>query len=232
MKATVAGVGAIILAVATPAFAHRLDEYLQATTIAVEKDRVRTEIRLTPGVEVFPVILAAIDTDRNGVFSEAEQQAYAGRVQRDLSLAVDDHRLRLRLVSSKFPTIQELSQGLGAIGLVFDADVPLGGPERRLVFENRHLSGIGVYLVNGLVPSDPDIRAGTQRRNRRQSHYELDYVQARVAPAPLSPARSTIGPGWLGGAALSLLASIMFLWRRRAAAASAARARAQMPSRA
>ena len=230
MKATVAGVGAIILAVATPAFAHRLDEYLQATTIAVEKDRVRTELRLTPGVDVFPVILAAIDTDRNGVFSEGEQQAYAGRVQRDLSLAVDDHRLRLRLVSSNFPTIQELSQGLGAIGLVFDADVPLGGPERRLVFENRHLSRIGVYLVNGLVPSDPDILAGTQRRNRRQSHYELDYVQAGVALAP--PARSTISRGWLGAAALSLLASIALLWRRRAAAASAARARAQMPSRA
>ena len=218
MRATLAGVGAIILAVATPAFAHRLDEYLQATTIAVEKDRVRTELRLTPGVEVFPVILAAIDKDRNGIFSETEQRAYAGRVQRDLSLAVDDRRLRLRLVSSRFPTIEELSQGLGAIELAFDADVPPGGSERRLVFRNRHLSGIAVYLVNGLVPSDPDIQAGPQRRDQRQSLYQLDYVQAGVAPASSSPVRSAVGPGWLGAAALSLVAVIALLCRRRAAA--------------
>ena len=214
MKATVAGVGVIILAVATPAFAHRLDEYLQATTIAVEKDLVRTELRLTPGVEVFTVILAAIDTDRNGVFSEAEQRAYAARVQRDVSLAVDDDRLRLRLVSSNFPTIQEMSLGLGTIELAFESDVSRGGPERRLIFENGHLRGISVYLVNGLVPSDPDIRAGTQRRDQRQSHYELDYVQSGVAPESPSPARSAIGPGWLGAAALSVLASIALLWRR------------------
>ncbi len=214
MTTILAGVGAIILAAATPAFAHRLDEYLQATTIAVEKGRVRTELRLTPGVEVFPVILAAIDRDRNGVFSEAEQRAYAARVQRDLSLAVDDDRLRLRLVSAKFATIEELSHGLGAIELAFDADVPPGGPERKLVFENRHLGGIAVYLVNGLVPSDPDIQAGPQRRDQRQSHYQLDYTQAGVAPASSSPARSAVGPAWLGVAALSLVAVIALLWRK------------------
>ena len=213
MKAIVASVGAIIFAAATPVLAHRLDEYLQATTIAVEKDRVRTELRLTPGVEVFPIILAAIDRDRNGVFSDAEQRAYAERVQRDLSLAVDGDRLRLRLVSLNFPTIQEMSHGLGAIELAFESDVPRGGAERTLVFENRHMSGIGVYLVNGLVPSEPDIQAGAQRRNRQQSHYELDYVQAGIAPEPLSPSLA-LGPGWLGVAAFTVLASIALLWRR------------------
>jgi hypothetical protein len=215
MKATLAGVGAVILATTTPAFAHRLDEYLQATTIAVEKDRVRTEIRLTPGVEVFPTILAAIDKDRNGIFSDSEQHAYAERVRRDLSLSLDDDRLKLRLVSSSFPTIQEMSHGLGAIVMAFESNVPRAGVERTLVFENRHMNGMAVYLVNGLVPSDPDIRPGAQRRNRQQSHYEMDYVQSGIAPAAQSTTLLSSAPNWLGLATLSLLASVTVLWRRR-----------------
>ena len=208
------GVGAIILVAATSAFTHRLDEYLQATTIAVEKDRIRTELHLTPGVDVFPAILAAIDKDRNGVFSAAEQRAYATRVQRDLSLSVDGDRLRLRLVSSSFPTLQEMTHGLGAIALVFESDVSRDGGERKLVFENRHMSGIAVYLVNGLVPTDPDIRAGAQRRNRQQSHYEMDYLQLGAAPATLATAQSSLAPGWLWLATISALASIAMLRRR------------------
>ena len=85
-----------------PAFAHRVDEYLQATTIAVEQDRVLVQLRLTPGIEVFPTVLALIDTDRDGAVSEAR----AARVRRagarsDLSLSVDGVRLPLRLVSSR-----------------------------------------------------------------------------------------------------------------------------------
>ena len=215
MKATLAGVGAIILAAATPAFAHRLDEYLQATTIAVEKDRVRTEIRLTPGVEVFPTILAAIDKDRNGIFSDAEQRDYAERVRRDLSLSLDDDRLTLRLVSSTFPTIQEMTHGLGAIVMAFESSVPRGGVERTLVFENRHMKSMAVYLVNGLVPTDSDIRPGAQRRNRQQSHYELDYLQTGGAQDARSTTLVSAAPNWLSLAILSLMASLAVLWRRR-----------------
>ena len=209
-----AGVGAMIVVSATSAFAHRLDEYLQATTIAVEKDRVRTELRLTPGVEVFPAILAAIDKDRNGVFSPAEQRAYATRVQRDLSLSVDGDRLRLRLVASTFPTIQEMAHGLGAIVLAFESDVSGDSGERKLVFENRHMRGIAVYLVNGLVPTDPDIRPGSQRRNRQQSHYELDYLQAGPEPATLATAQSSLTLSWFWLATISALASTVIVWRR------------------
>jgi hypothetical protein len=136
-------------------------------------------------------------------------------VQRDLTLVVDGERLRLRLVSSTFPTIEEMSQGLGAIALAFEADVAPGGSKRWLIFRNRHLSGIAVYLVNGLVPTDPDIRAGTQRRNQRQSLYELDYMQTAVdAPTSSSSAEHmAVAPGWLGAAALCLLAVLTLMWR-------------------
>ncbi|MEP7345689.1 MAG: hypothetical protein ABI877_10495, partial [Gemmatimonadaceae bacterium] len=88
---------AILLLGATPADAHRLDEYLQATTISVGKDRVRAQIRLTRGVAVFPGVLADIDTDADGVISYAERRAYAKQVFRDLSLAIDGTRLTLQL---------------------------------------------------------------------------------------------------------------------------------------
>ena len=61
---------------------HRVDEYLQATTIQVAKDRVQAEIHLTPGIAIYPVVFAAIDTDRDGAISVAEERAYAERVLR------------------------------------------------------------------------------------------------------------------------------------------------------
>jgi hypothetical protein len=52
---------AIILFLAASASAHRLDEYLQATIISVEKDRVQAEMRLVPGVAVSSFVLNGIE---------------------------------------------------------------------------------------------------------------------------------------------------------------------------
>src|SRR5579871_6163156 len=112
MRATLV-VFAVLLSVEKPAGAHRLDEYLQATLIAVTKDRVQAEMRLVPGVAVFPIVLAAIDTDHDGIISEAEKQAYAERVFRDLSLSVDGNPLRLRLVSRNYADTEAMKEGLG-----------------------------------------------------------------------------------------------------------------------
>lgn len=214
MKARPAIACAILLAIGTPASAHRLDEYLQATTISVEKDRVQAQMRLTPGVAVFPIVLAAIDTDGDGVLSEAEQRAYAERLLRDLSLTIDGARLRLRLVAWKFGKTEEMKEGRGDIQLAFNAEVPRSGPNRRLVFENHHQSRIAAYLVNCLVPRDPDIQVTAQHRNYQQSRYELDYVQAGVRSEPQSVT-------WRSGTvAFLVFAQIALLWRWRAISAN------------
>ena len=70
---------AILLFTGTPALAHRLDEYLQGTIISIEKDRVDAQMTLTPGVAVFPTLIADIDPNSDGVISGIEQRAYAGR---------------------------------------------------------------------------------------------------------------------------------------------------------
>ncbi len=214
MKTRLASAGAILLLIGTPAAAHRLDEYLQATTISVEKDRVQAQIRLTPGVAVCPVVLASIDTDADGVISEAERRVYAQRVLGDLSLTVDGDRLRLGLVSMKFAKIEDMKGGVGEIQLEFDADVSGGGPNRRLVFENKHQSGIAAYLVNCLVPNDPDIRITAQYRNYPQSFYQVDYTQGGGGAGRQSSAWWSSSWGWMGAAALFLFVGFGFVWRR------------------
>src|SRR6266404_125904 len=89
----------ILLLLGARASAHRLDEYLQAALISVEKDRVQVSMRLIPGVAVSSSVLASIDTNADGVISPTEQRAYAERVLGDLSLTVDGNRLRPRLAS-------------------------------------------------------------------------------------------------------------------------------------
>ena len=202
MKTTLAI--AALLFTGLRAGAHRLDEYLQATLISVEKDHVQAEIRLTPGVAVLPIVLASIDADGDGVISQSEQHAYAARVIRDLSLTVDGDRLRLQLVSMQFPKLEEMKEGLGEIQLQVRADLPRGGGNRKLVFENHHQSRIAAYLANCLVPHDPDIRIAAQNRNYEQSLYQLDYEQA-----------GSSGIGWMGALALLLSARLAFLWRQR-----------------
>jgi hypothetical protein len=108
-----------------------------------------------------------------------------------------------------------MKQGLGEIQLDLAADVPSGGPHRRLVFENHHMAPIAAYLVNCLVPRDPDIRITAQNRNYLQSFYELDYQQAGGRPVPVSLAWLSSGGVSLGVFALLLSARFGFLWRRR-----------------
>lgn len=202
----------LLLAGGTPASAHRLDEYLQATTISVQEDRMEAQIRLAPGIAVLPIVLASIDTDGNGIVSKAEQRAYAERVLGDLSFMVDGDRVRLRLGSMEFPAMSEMKEGRGEIQIGFHADLAPGPRNRSLVFENHHQRRISVYLVNCLVPRDPDIRITGQNRNYEQSLYRLEYVQAGAHSVPLSFAWWAAGPGWLGALALFLCARLGFAW--------------------
>jgi len=83
--------------------AHRLDEYLQATRVAVEGDRVSIEVDLTPGVAVAQQVFEGIDNDRDGQISVAEADAYARLVLDSIVLEVDSRRQTLLLVDRAFP---------------------------------------------------------------------------------------------------------------------------------
>jgi hypothetical protein len=196
----------ILLLAAASAPAHRLDEYLQGTLISVEKNRVQAEITLTPGVAVFPILIAELDRNGDEVISESEQRAYAARVLGDLSLSIDGRRLTLQVLSTRFAALGQMKDGLGEIRIEFAADLPPGGRNRRLVLENHHYSRIAAYQVNCLVPRDPDIRIAAQKRNYLQSVYQLEYVQAGVSSAS--------GGAWLGALALAMFLRFAYLSAR------------------
>ena len=197
---------ALLLLTAPPASAHRLDEYLQGTLISLGNNHVDAQITLTPGVAVFPFILAGIDTDGDGALSPIERHAYAERILNDLTLAIDGRRLKPRLRSFEFPAIEDMMEGRGEIRIEFGADLPRGAQTRKLTFENRHQERIAAYQVNCLVPRDPAIRVLAQKRNYTQSLYELDFTQAGAPATGALP---------LGALALLLAARLALLIRRR-----------------
>jgi hypothetical protein len=178
MKTNLAIAVAIFFSLRVPAGAHRLDEYLQAAILSVEKDRIQAFLRLVPGVAVSSAVIASVDSNGDGILSDTERHAYAERVLRDLSLSVDSHVLNPQLLSVDFPSVTEMKEGLGEIKIEFAAKLIPGGSHRKIVFENHHQPRISAYLVNCLVPRDRDIQIIAQNRNGNQSIYQLDYVQA------------------------------------------------------
>lgn len=164
------------LLLAAPAEAHRLDEYLQAATIAIAPDGVELHLRLTPGAEVADTVIAGIDQDGDGALSQTEWTDYAGAVQRDLSLAADGQPLPLRLTAAQFAEVGAVKAGEAVIELDFAADLPPANGPRILTFENRHQNGIAVYMVNALVPRDPAVHVLGQHRSPDQSSWRLDFT--------------------------------------------------------
>jgi hypothetical protein len=171
----IAAAAAFLLLNAAPALAHRLDEYLEATTILVSRQGVRLDLRLAPGVAVAQTVLDSIDLDHDGTISAREEDAYVQRVINDLSLRVDGEYVALHAVARRFPAVSALHEGTGEIQIALEGDLPQGGEHRALVFDNRHRSPIAAYLVNGVVPDDPRIHIASQQRNYTQSDYEMTF---------------------------------------------------------
>ena len=216
MKTGVALVAATML-LATPARAHLLDQYLQATTILVGKDRVHAQLRLTPGVAIFPRVIAGIDTNADGVLSAAEQRAYADRVLRDITMRIDGADVPMTLSSLTFSSLDEMKEGRGVISIDCSASIPAGGVNRQLTFENRHQRAMAVYLVNALVPTEPDVHVDSQNRNYAQSLFTLDYSLDAAGAVAQPRVRFPGTSRWMSVAALLLMAPMVLRWRRRAA---------------
>lgn len=220
MRSHLALAALAFLVVSSQCQAHRLDEYLQAASISVAKDRITVSMRLSPGVAVAPFVLDGIDLDRNGIMSGLEQTAYASRLLRDMTLCLDGSPLALRVVSMRFPSMSLLRDGEGAMFIEYVADVPYAARSQRQVrFENSHLRQISVYLVNALVPEDPSLHVQSQTRTFDQSSYELKYSRESAADGAFT--FSALGKyGLFIAAALALIARIVFADGHRQSRAS------------
>jgi hypothetical protein len=186
------GLSAVLLALPTLASAHILDEYEQATRIALARDHVTLKLRLTAGVEIASQVFALIDTNKDGQVSPAEGRAYAQRWLRTATLKVDGQSPTLTLVRAEVPSLSEMKTGEAPIYLGFTAKVAAGTPGTHwLTYENQHQPKISTYLVNALRPADNAIAITGQHRDRLQHGIRLDYtVAARsVGPATAVGAR-------------------------------------------
>ncbi len=166
----------LLVALATNALAHRLDEYLQAIRINIATNRLDVSVELTPGVSIVDQLMAVLDPDRDGQISEKEASEYAERVLKDVAFGLDEKACALRLVDSAFPKLAEIKSGHGVIRLKATASVtPLTAGRHVLVLTNAHLPAISVYLVNALVPKDPAMKLGKQTRDELQKTYRLEF---------------------------------------------------------
>lgn len=180
------------LAWPAPAAAHRLDEYLQATRVALAPAGVSVEIDLTPGVAVASNVVSRIDTDGDGALSPSERQAYAELVVRRAQLTVDGIPARLVLVASEYPPVADMHAGVGTIHL--NARAALGAAARNsheLTYVNVHEPDMSTYLVNALAPPS-GIHITDQQRDPWQHRLTLQYV---VDPAGGITSRLATGLG-------------------------------------
>jgi hypothetical protein len=170
---------AFVLFVPATATAHRLDEYLQATRISVELNRVIAEINLTPGAAVADNVFTTIDRDGDRDISPAEGAAYAEVVVKSVSLEIDGQPHSLTLVSYTIPSLSEMRRGEGILRLRATAGIAeLSAGRHQLRFRNTHRSDIGVYLINALIPADSRIHITGQSRDVFQRQFEMQYAIA------------------------------------------------------
>ena len=195
-------IATIAVALGARVSAHRLDEFLQAARIAVERDRVQLEMDLTPGTAVAAPVLRELDADRNGVLSQEERQAYAGRVLSALTLRVDDlPPLHMQPTAATFPDVAALRAGDGAISIRADANLsPLPVGPHRLFFDNKNDAENSVYLANALVPEDAAVGVTGQQRTGDQSELTIEFVVRETSAFSRQWA-------WMGLAGAFLLAS-------------------------
>jgi nickel/cobalt transporter (NicO) family protein len=166
-----------LVAFPSAVFAHRDDQYLQATLVAIEPDGVRLQINLTPGVAVAEQVIALIDRDRDGAISKNEAAAYAESLRRDLTLGVDGRKLELKLTASELVPPAELRTGSGTIQMEFSASFgALAAGPHRLTLENRHSTRISVYLINAARPRFATVEIIKQKRNDNQSAGEIEFT--------------------------------------------------------
>jgi len=171
------------LLLASEARAHRLDEYLQATRIAVVSNRIDVSLEFTPGVAIVDQLLAVMDKDHNGQISKKEAAAYTQRVRDDLKIQLDEKPLTLTGAETSFPTPTEMKAGSGVIRIKAAIPVkPLSNGTHTISLTNAHLPSMSVYLVNALVPKDPSIKITKQTRDEFQKTYRLEFNVSYSSP--------------------------------------------------
>ena len=211
---------AIAITLAAPLHAHRLEGLVQASLVEVLPSQVGVEVTLVPGIDIAPKVIALLDVNGDGVFSDAESTAWSALLMAAQTVTVDGQSLPLTLESVRTSPLVEMVGGHGEIVVHFTADLgtPARGP-RTIVCTNRYEPIPCTYQTNGLVPKSPDVRLSLRGRDERQQEVTLAAnFSDLAAPAthtaniiPQNHSAATIP--WLMG--LSVVGVIVAAMKRR-----------------
>jgi hypothetical protein len=166
---------------AAVAFAHPVDECLQAAYLQLGPDSLELELDLTPGERVAPQLLGLIDQNRDGLMAQSEVQGYADRVLEDLHLSVDGIAQTLKLEPVVPPSTQTFLAGGGTIKLNARASLTGVAGEHRLEFRNNHAAVNSGYLANVFVQSG-EVKILEQKRDATQQDFRVRYKLEPRAP--------------------------------------------------
>ncbi len=214
-------VAALMLAICPATVAHRLDECLQATRIAVFHDHLTIKTYVTPGTLLAAGIFSKIDADGDGAISESEGRDYGEKFLRGISLHIDDVSQPIALAGFEYPTLAELSGGEAMIRFELSANTLRVAGRHQVVFQNDNDPTSSIYLANTMMPEDPSIAIVSQKRDQTQRAITIEYD---VKPA--INAGSDVSGGWPGrltglAAGLAVVFSLRWYLRRRVAPAAA-----------
>ena len=83
----------------------------------------------------------------------------------------------MKLAGSEFVSPEELRTGSGIIEMEFSASFCALAPgAHTIALKNRHLTAIGVYLINVVQPRLATIQITSQKRNDNQSSGEIEFT--------------------------------------------------------
>jgi hypothetical protein len=167
--------------ISSAAFAHPVDEYLQAAYLKLGPDTLELELDLTPGEWVAPQMLELIDQNNNRLLDQAEVQRYAEQVLEDLSLKVDDQSQTLKLEPVVPPPTNTFLAGGGTIKLLARANLTDTAGSHLLEFRNAHAPVKSGYLANVFVQS-AGVKILEQKRNANQQDFHVNYQLEPRAP--------------------------------------------------
>ena len=178
----------LLLAFAAPLHAHRVEGLLQNSLVEVLPSQVGVEVTLVPGIDIAPKIVALLDADGDGVFSESESAAWSARFMAAQSVTVDGQSLPLKLEGTRASPLAEMNSGHAEIIVHFTADfAALARSPRTIVCANRYEPIPCSYQTNGLVPKVPSVRLNLRGRDERQQEITLAAEFSKVA-ASATPA--------------------------------------------
>ena len=177
-----------------PLQAHRIEGLLQSSLVEVLPSGVGVEVTLVLGIDIAPKIVSRIDSNGDGVFSDAESKAWSSVFLTEQSVTMEGHPLTLKLDSVKTSPLAEMTGGHGEIVVHFhcDFDRVVSHP-CVLVCANRYEPILCTYQVNGLVPKSPGVRITSHRRDKREKEItlvaELSESSASAAQRPPATTR-------------------------------------------